>query len=1160
MQSLNFEFLRPQISLLVDLGGFAEKYTHSDPEGAAVKLRRFTEEVVEQLYARNRLQRPYKASLHDLLEWEEFTAATPAVIVNLLHALRLTGNKGAHSTGQGPATTDEILRRLDDALNVARWFYLTKLGGKRSDTPETLKEPPPESTKAQFKQKSKKLQEELDKQRALDKQRDGELEQLQNDLQAEREKAASAAAAQQAAEHALVQTAEQLAAIREQGEKVAGVLHLDEAATRRRLIDEGLVAMGWNVGQGGKSTDEVGQEVEIGGLPEGYATGKNGKGRCDYVLWDDNGKPLAVIEAKRTAKDAGVGRTQAQLYADALEKEYGQRPVIFYTNGPEIFIEDDAQGYPPRKLYAYYSKASLQSLHFQRREKLDLAGIAPNSGITDRMYQVEAIKRVCERFTSNQRRALIVQATGTGKTRVAISLCEVLSRGRWAKRILFLCDRRELRKQALNAFKEHLPNEPRIVVDKASVGDTKHRVFVATYPAMIKIFQSFDPGFFDLVIADESHRSIYNKYRDLFTYFDALQVGLTATPVKYVERNTYKLFGCSDQDPTFNYEYQEAVRNDPPYVVPFEVITVTTKFLREGIKYKQMTREQQEQLEADVDSAHEIDFDKEKIDKHIFNRDTNRIILRNLMEHGLRDASGSRPGKSIVFARNHNHAVLMAELFAELYPQYGGKFCRVIDSKDEGAEALIDQFKDKHHELTVAISVDMLDTGIDVPEVVNLVFAKPVKSYVKFWQMVGRGTRLCKNLYGPGADKTAFRIFDHWGNFEFFEEHYEEKQPSVSRSLLQQLFEARLDLMDTAIQSLDQPTADTCVSHLTQMIRAVQNTGSIAAKEHWKELEQLSNPALVGAWHAKTKEQLRLVAAPLMHLAQQRGEDAAYRFDLLLTQLQRAQLLGTPERETRKAAVCEQVEQLQMNLNPVKAKAESIKKVRSKDFWKAPTQPELEALREDLRGIMKHQGYRLVAPTAPVAIDVSDGAVDRSHYQTQLQGLQLVEYRNRVKKALLEHFETNLVLRKIRSNIRVSDADVKKLAELVVGVDPRADLGQLFAQEAANDEAQSTAPAVTDRLQFVIRGLVGLNAEEVEKAFTDFVHTFPQLSAQQVQVLTLVKQHITDHGMLRIEDLYEAPFTQLHADGVDGIFTDDAQVTRLINLIELFDPSKVHSA
>ena len=1144
MQSLNFEFLRPHVSLLADLGGFAEKYAHSDPQSAAVKLRSFAEELVEQFYQRHQLPRPYNAHLIDLLEDYGFTSAAPRLILNLLHALRKTGNKGAHGD---PIATHAVLARLQDALSVGRWFFVSVLRQDVALTPQGFVEPPPESSKTLVKNKNKQLQQDLAAQNE-------KIATLQAALKAEREKAAAAEAAKHAADRERVKTEEELAAIREQGEQVAtGVLHLNEEQTRRRLIDEMLVEVGWDVGPNGTSTDEVGQEVVVQGTPQGYTTGTHGEGRCDYVLWDDNGKPLAVIEAKRTSKDAAAGRTQAQLYANALENEFGQRPVIFYTNGAEIFIEDDAQGYPPRRLYAYYSKGSLQTLQFQRREKLDLTGVAPSPSIAGRMYQVEAVKRVCERFTGKRRRSLIVQATGTGKTRVAISLCDVLTRARWAKRILFLCDRRELRKQAINAFKEHLPNEPRTIVDRTSVGDTKHRVFVGTYPAMMNVFMSFDPGFFDLIIADESHRSIYNKYRDLFQYFDALQVGLTATPVKFVERNTYRLFGCEDQDPTFNYEYGEAIRNDPPYLVPFRVVRVTTQFLRDGIKYSQMSPEQRAELEADIEDAKEIEFEKNQIDKQVFNKDTNRVILRNLMDHGLRDPSGSRPGKSIIFARNHEHAKLLDEVFREIYPQYGGSFCRVIDNYDPNAEALIDQFKDPESDLTIAISVDMLDTGIDIPEVVNLVFAKPVKSYVKFWQMIGRGTRLRSDLFGPGQHKSEFLIFDHWGNFEFFEERYEEKQPSVSRSLLQQVFEARMALVDAAVKALDQSTVDLAVGHITQMVRSVANTGAIAAKEHWKELEKLSKPEVVGGWHAGTTQQLRTVAAPLMHLIHQRGEDSAYRFDLVMTKLQTAQLQKSGERDAYKAAVEEQVENLRMNLNPVKAKTEAIKRVRSKEFWEQATLPQLEDLRVDLRGIMRHQDYQSVAKQAPLVLDVRDSSETRTAYQTKLEGLELVEYRNRVKKALLEHFEKNLVLRKIRSNIRVSDADVKKLAKLVIDVDPGADLNRLFDQDEEHQDVQ-------DRLQFVLRGLVGLDAEQVEKAFTEFVHAFPMLTAQQVQFLTLVKHHITDHGMLRIEDLYEPPFTQLHSDGLDGVFAEDEQVNRLIDIIQLFDPANVQSS
>ena len=385
---------------------------------------------------------------------------------------------------------------------------------------------------------------------------------------------------------------------------------------------------------------------------------------------------------------------------------------------------------------------------------------------------------------------MIVQATGTGKTRVAISPCDTLVRAKWAKRILFLCDRKELRKQALNTFKEFLPGEPRTVVNSETHKDRNKRIYLATYPAMMKCMQSFDVGFFDLIIADESHRSIYNRYRDLFYYFDSLQVGLTATPVQFISRNTYKMFGCEDQDPTSYFSFEQAINHKPPYLVPFEVVTHTTGFLRKGIKYSEMSEQQRLELEDQLEDATMVEFEETDVDRQIFNKDTNRAIIRNLMENGIRDASGNRPGKSIVFARSHNHAMLLQEVFDEMYPQYGGRFCQVIDNYDPRAEQLIDDFKGigSNPDLTIAISVDMLDTGIDIPAVVNLVFAKPVKSYVKFWQMIGRGTRLCENLFGPGKHKQAFRIFDHWNNFEFFDEHYKPVEPSKHKSLLQRVF------------------------------------------------------------------------------------------------------------------------------------------------------------------------------------------------------------------------------------------------------------------------------------------------------------------------------------------------------------------------------------
>ena len=351
------------------------------------------------------------------------------------------------------------------------------------------------------------------------------------------------------------------------------MLQLSEEATRHRLIDQELLDAGWDVGPNGKSTEQVRQEVQFCTMPTA-----SGEGYADYVLYGDDGKPLAVIEAKKTVKDARIGAEQARIYATCLEKETGQRPVIFYTNGIDIYVWDDAQGYTPREVYGFYSKDSLEYLLHQRKNKKALATVAPNLGIAERMYQLEAIKRVCERFEQKFRRALVVQATGTGKTRVAISLCDLLMRAGWAKRILFLCDRRELRKQADNVFKEFLPGEPRIVVDSSTSSDREKRIYLATYPAMVKCYETFDVGFFDLVIFDESHRSIYKKYRELVMYFDALQVGLTATPLKYADRDTFKLFGCEHNDPTSNFTYEEAVQGK--FLVPFRVREFGPSFAR----------------------------------------------------------------------------------------------------------------------------------------------------------------------------------------------------------------------------------------------------------------------------------------------------------------------------------------------------------------------------------------------------------------------------------------------------------------------------------------------------------------------------------------------------------------------------------------------------
>jgi type I restriction enzyme, R subunit len=1125
VKSENFEFLRPRHPELADLAGFAESYARTDPSSALVKLRTFTEYLVEGLFVAWKLPRPLNANLNDLLNESAFCAAVPQVVRLKLHLLRRRGNDAAHGMAVGPQLA---LVQLREAFDVASWVFLGVDGGQRAQLPVYREPVAAKGSDGADPVLQKEKKAALDRLAA----QEAQLQKLLADLDARNQALA-------VAEQAAAASREALEAILAAGQKAANTLQLDELATRRRIVDDDLLAAGWNVGANGVSTEQVGQEVKVKGMPTA-----SGDGVADYVLWGDDGKPLAVIEAKRALKSAREGQTQAALYADCLEKKHGQRPVVFFTNGYDVHLWDDAQKYPPRKIHGYYSKDSLEYLIFQRAGKAPLATVAPALSIADRLYQIEAVKRVCERFGDRHRKALLVQATGTGKTRVAASLCDVLMRASWAKRILFLCDRRELLRQADRVFKEHLPGEPRVTVKRETAKDRDKRIYLATYPAMAECFRSFDVGFFDLVIADESHRSIYNKHRELFLYFDALQVGLTATPVKFVERNTYRLFGCEDKVPTSAFGFDEAIASKPPYLVPFRVVTHTTRFLREGVKYSQMSDAQRAQLENDEDHPELVEYDAEQVDRQIFNRDTTREILRNLMEGGIREGTGSRVGKTIVFARSHKHAEHIADVFEKTYPRFGGSFLRIIDNQEPRAEQLIDDFKDRAKEPTIAVSVDMLDTGIDVPEVVNLVFAKPIRSYVKFWQMIGRGTRLCRDLFGPGRHKTEFLIFDHWGNFPFFEEEHEEKDPAPPRSLLQQLFEARMALAEAALDAMAEPVFQATVDLLLADLRDARASDSIEVRDRAGELDKLAQRETLATFAASTKADLLQIAAPLMQWRDVRGDEDAYRFDLLVTQLEVEVLRKSARVADLRARVEEQVELLMKNQSPVKAKADTILAVRTREFWAIVDVPRLEDVRTELRGVMKYQQQVKVPRVGPVTIDVEDGGVEQGSFVPAIEGLALVEYRQHVESALALHFKENTTLYKIREGKPVHEDELEELCRLVLQVDDKADLKQLAAHQPETQKSRL----------YTLRGLVGLDPVAVDAAFTAFVHRHPRLSAQQIRFLQLLKHHIARNGGIEIERLYQDPFTTLHAGGIDGVFTDPGQVDEIVTLLAAFTP------
>ena len=583
----------------------------------------------------------------------------------------------------------------------------------------------------------------------------------------------------------------EVAAAKAANAKAADTHDYDEATTRDTFIDLLLAEAGWHFTRPGHDT-----EYRVTGMPNGP-----GEGFVDYVLWGDDGKPLAVVEAKRTKKDARVGQQQAKLYADCLEAMTGQRPVIFCSNGYEHWIWDDAR-YPPRPIQGFLTKDELE-LAIRRRTALrSLATTEIDGEIVERYYQARAIRRIAEAFEKDRlRRALLVMATGSGKTRTVIALSDVLMRANWARRILFLADRQALVNQAVGAFRKFLPQASpvNLLADKTATG----RVYVSTYPTMMNLIDKgedgrrrFGPGYFDLIVIDEAHRSVYRKYGAIFDYFDSLLIGLTATPKDEVDRDTYRLFDLQRGVPTDAYDLDEAVRDG--WLVPMKAMSVPLKFPQQGIRYDDLSDDEKEAWDAaewDEDGSVPAIVEPAAVNKWLFNADTVDKVLEHLMTHGQHVADGDRLGKTIIFAKNQEHARFIVERFDRAYPHHAGAFARVVISSDPYAQSLIDDFCQPDKAPHIGVSVDMLDTGIDIPEVVNLVFFKVVRSKTKFWQMLGRGTRLCPDLFGPGQHKTFFSVFDFCQNFEFFGQNPATIDGSAADSLSKRLFTARVELI-----------------------------------------------------------------------------------------------------------------------------------------------------------------------------------------------------------------------------------------------------------------------------------------------------------------------------------------------------------------------------
>ena len=886
------------------------------------------------------------------------------------------------------------------------------------------------------------------------------------------------------------------------------VKDISEYETRKKYIDLELKLAGWDF------ETNIQEELKLQGMPnnkqEGYA---------DYILFGKNGLPLAVVEAKRTSVDPKVGQNQAKLYADCVEQEYHQRPVIYYTNGFEIYMWDDVN-YPPRKVAGFYTQDELQLLINRRSSKQNLEHIFVDDKITNREYQLEAIKSVCEAFEEGHRKALLVMATGTGKTRTAISIVDVLSDKEWVKNVLFLADRTVLVKQAKNNFTKLLPNMSCCNLLSTVDNPEDSRIVFSTYQTMINAIDStksktgnklFTPGHFDLIIVDEAHRSIYKKYQAIFDYFDGLVVGLTATPRNDVDRNTYRFFEIENDVPTFAYEYERAVKEG--YLVDYHTIKTSTDFMDRGIKYNELSEEEKEEYEntfADDEDNIPEEIDATAINSWLFNRDTIKKLLELLMEKGLKIEGGDKLGKTIIFARNHKHAERIVEIFNELYPEYRGEFAKLIDNQVKYNENLIEHLSIKDDFPQIAVSVDMLDTGVDVPEILNLVFFKPVKSKIKFWQMIGRGTRLCKDLFGVGQDKKEFYIFDYCKNFEFFSENPKGIEANTQISLTERIYGYKLDLI-VELQNLKYQSDETFKNYREELIQEFieeinklnKESFLVKAKVHY--IEQFSKKE---NWVYISTIDLADIKENLIPLFISSDEnESAKRFDNLLYQLQ-VKRIRTEKTGRCENAIIETVSELEKlgTVPQVKEKQELILKVAETDYLKDADFWKVEEIRKELRNLIQ-----FIDPynRPPVYIDIEDTLNDiDEEYVYVSTGNNFTNYRKKLEKYLTGNLE-NSIIWKIRHNIRLTELEKENLEKI------------LFEELGSNKEYAETF-GDTNVIK-AVRNIVGLDKSVASDIFYKYINE-NRLNMKQIQFVKLLVDYVVKNGTIEMEKLTEQPF------------------------------------
>ena len=1136
MSETQFSFLEAEFRPEFESASRAEGCPLSDPGTAVIYARKCLESAVKWMYWHDpSLPAAYDDTLNTLLNEAAFKALEGGRIFDVARKIQKAGNRAVHQS-RAPSKL-EAVEIVSALFQFCLWFAFTY--GRTSKPDLSLRFNPhrlldageAERASLRERQELEDRLEEKSEQRTLALRRSEELSRTAEELSAELAKlrAEVAAAKKKAAETVPPEA-----------------FDWSEAETRKFKIDALLAEASWTGLVEGRDT-----EYEVHGMPS-----DSGVGYVDYVLWGADGLPLAVVEAKKALANPKAGEQQAKLYADCLESETGQRPLIYCSNGYEHWLWDDTQ-YPSRPVQGFCTRDELALLIQRRTARKSLASLDVSEQIVDRHYQRRAISAIAEHFEQGkQRKALLVMATGAGKTRTVIALVDLLMRAGWVKRVLFLADRTALVNQAVNAFKTHLPDSA--PVNLVTEGNVDGRVYVSTYQTMVgKIDEyradrtrRFGVGQFDLVVIDEAHRSVYRKYRGIFEYFDSLLMGLTATPKDEVDKNTYDLFDLETGVPTDVYSLDDAIKDG--FLVPPQSVSVQLKFVREGIRYDDLSEDEKDdwdELDWGTDDegsplAPPEAVDPAELNKWLFNKDTVDRVLEYLMTEGVKVAGGDRLGKTIIFAKNQNHAEFIKGRFDANYPSLNaGNFARVITHQVKYGQSLIDDFSNKAKAPHIAISVDMLDTGIDVPEVVNLVFFKLVRSKTKFWQMLGRGTRLCEDLFGPGEHKTHFNVFDFCGNLEYFSQPLVPAEKSSGKSLSEILFSARLELLQTldAVAALGDERAEIAAT-LHRTVGSM-NPDNFLVRPHLELVERFSS---LEAWETVSLVDLAELNERVAKLPDQLKADTedAKRFDVVMLNAQLGLLRREPFERQRKRIirVASALADLGTTIPVVAQQQELIADIQTDEWWADVTYPMLEDARQRLRNLVQlivhtnknvlysdfadEFGGASVITLPGTGESGGDGdAGDDDDAGGGGAGDEFAQFRKKTQHFLKENLATDVVA-KVRSGEPLTLVDMSALQRVLV------------AAGIGDDGTFAEASKRAGSFGLFIRSLVGLDRAAAMRAFAKFLDD-KRYSVNQIRFVEMVIDYLTEHGTVEERRVYESPFISVAPEGPDAIFVSD---------------------